>query len=210
MDPRARTNRNSTGTSVCELDRNRQPVNFPCMNTFGRCKLCLREDRKLIFGHVTPRFVFKRLVDDDNGTIRNPVQVRDGIISQMASQPRSYMLCQDCEQEISTREHRVSHFCYTSDGSAVPVHLLGIDPTQIHHLVQDISEPDTPDTQKTEEDLIVAYVKQHGSISNTECRQLLSVDRRRASYLLDKMYTADLLTRQGSHRWVRYALPYTD
>jgi DNA-binding NtrC family response regulator len=66
------------------------------------------------------------------------------------------------------------------------------------------ASPQTP--QPTDEETILAYLRQHDSISNSECRQLLNVNRDRAFYLLNKMYTAGLLTLKGSRRWARYYL----
>ena len=59
----------------------------------------------------------------------------------------------------------------------------------------------------TDEQKILAYVKEHGSISNSECRKILSVDRHRANYLLQKMHRYGLLAREGELRWMRYRLP---
>jgi len=59
----------------------------------------------------------------------------------------------------------------------------------------------------TDEENILAYVRQHGSISNPECRKLLSADRHRATYLLKKMQRYGLLVHKGEHRWSRYYLP---
>ena len=58
----------------------------------------------------------------------------------------------------------------------------------------------------SDEEQILAYIKQNGGITNTECRSLLSVDRRRASYLLEKMHTSGLLARKGARRWTKYYL----
>ena len=55
--------------------------------------------------------------------------------------------------------------------------------------------------------IVLAYVKENGSISNTECRQLLSVDIDRAKYLLKKLVNANKLVRRGASRAVRYYLP---
>ena len=56
------------------------------------------------------------------------------------------------------------------------------------------------------EEQIRAYVEVHGAISNTECRDLLSIDLQRASYLLKKLHAQGLLERQGARRWSRYHL----
>ena len=54
---------------------------------------------------------------------------------------------------------------------------------------------------------VSAYIKHYGSINNTECRQLLDVDRSHATYLLDKMTSQNLLARKGTRRWARYYAP---
>ena len=59
----------------------------------------------------------------------------------------------------------------------------------------------------TDEEKILAYVRQQGSISNPECRELLSVPKPRATYLLQKMERYGLLVHKGEHRWSRYYLP---
>jgi DNA-binding NtrC family response regulator len=73
-----------------------------------------------------------------------------------------------------------------------------------------VSRPQTgPAEAQTagDEDRILAYVQQHGAINNAECRQLLGVDRRRATYVLDKMHSAGLVERRGSGRWSSYGNP---
>jgi len=59
----------------------------------------------------------------------------------------------------------------------------------------------------TDEERILAYVRENESISNPECRDLLSVELHRASYLLKKMRKNGLLKREGEHRWTRYRFP---
>ena len=61
-----------------------------------------------------------------------------------------------------------------------------------------------PEPYQSEEDRILAYVRQKGSITNTACRDLLSVDRHRATYLLDKMQKTGLLVRRGTRRGTCY------
>ena len=65
-------------------------------------------------------------------------------------------------------------------------------------------ESKTDPSEMTDEEKILAYVREHGSISNPECRDLLSVAKRRASYLLQKIERYGLLARKGEHRWSRY------
>ncbi|MCI0694401.1 putative DNA binding domain-containing protein [candidate division KSB1 bacterium] len=64
----------------------------------------------------------------------------------------------------------------------------------------------TPPSLSNEEK-ILAYVREHGSISNSECRDLLRVGMQRASHLLKKMQGNGLLKREGGRRWARYVLP---
>jgi DNA-binding NtrC family response regulator len=70
--------------------------------------------------------------------------------------------------------------------------------------------PEIPRRPATEEECILAYVQQNGSISNTECRTLLGVDRHRAFYLLEKLRQARQLGRKGLSRAVRYDLSADD
>jgi len=60
----------------------------------------------------------------------------------------------------------------------------------------------------TDEEKIFSHVSQHGSINNTECRQLLSSDYYHASYMLKKLHGYGLLIREGDGRWARYHLPF--
>ena len=58
-----------------------------------------------------------------------------------------------------------------------------------------------------DEERIVAYIKEHDSINNAECRNLLQVEIQRASNLLRKMHKQRLLKRDGERRWARYTFP---
>ncbi len=57
------------------------------------------------------------------------------------------------------------------------------------------------------EDQVLAYVKERGSITNAQCRDLLHVSFEQSSHLLQKMYAGGQLRREGKHRWTRYTLP---
>lgn len=59
----------------------------------------------------------------------------------------------------------------------------------------------------SDEGKILSYVKTHGSINNSECRDLLNSNLQRASYLLKKLTNNGELTREGESRWARYKLP---
>jgi DNA-binding NtrC family response regulator len=65
---------------------------------------------------------------------------------------------------------------------------------------------DTDSEDSTHEEKILSYVEEHGSINNSECRQLLSSDLHHASYLLKKLTEYGLLESQGTGRWTRYRL----
>lgn len=68
--------------------------------------------------------------------------------------------------------------------------------------------PEQPEERKpqTDEEKIMGYVRQHGSINNSECCDLLNVESSRAWYLLKKLEARGLLKRQGEKRWTRYVL----
>jgi predicted HTH transcriptional regulator len=58
----------------------------------------------------------------------------------------------------------------------------------------------------SDEDRILAWVRQKGSVTNMACRELLDVDDKRAWYLLKKMTEAGQLKPEGAGRWRRYVL----
>lgn len=60
---------------------------------------------------------------------------------------------------------------------------------------------------ETDEGRILAYVRQNGSITNRECRDLLGVDLQRASRLLKRLRARGQLKREGERRWARYSWP---
>jgi ATP-dependent DNA helicase RecG len=59
---------------------------------------------------------------------------------------------------------------------------------------------------EADEERILAYVREHASISNAECRELLHVELQRASYLLKKLAAEGILQRDRGRRWARYRL----
>jgi predicted HTH transcriptional regulator len=62
-------------------------------------------------------------------------------------------------------------------------------------------------TLQVDEEKILVYVREHGSINNTECRRLLEVDDKRAWYLLNKLCNLGMLKHVGKGRWSHYTLP---
>ena len=75
-----------------------------------------------------------------------------------------------------------------------------------HYTLNQPAEMQVAPVVQTEEGMILRYVREHGSISNAECRDLLNTEMNRASYLLKKMHKMGLLSRQGERRWTRYFL----
>ena len=59
----------------------------------------------------------------------------------------------------------------------------------------------------SDESRILAYVHQHGSIQNGQCRDLLHVGIQRACYLLRKSHRTRSLAREHSRKSTRYRLP---
>lgn len=66
---------------------------------------------------------------------------------------------------------------------------------------------DVPEPAQTDEETILAYVREHGSISNSECRALLGVNAPRALYLLKQMRRRGQLEQVGMSRGIRYVIP---
>ena len=60
---------------------------------------------------------------------------------------------------------------------------------------------------QSDEDKVLAYVREHGSIDNAQSRELLEVEIKRAWYLLDKLCKLGALKPVGQGRWRRYTLP---
>lgn len=56
----------------------------------------------------------------------------------------------------------------------------------------------------TEEHRILNYAREHGSINNTQCRELLGVGIHRAWYLLRKLQRSGVLQQDSSRRWAQY------
>jgi predicted HTH transcriptional regulator len=58
----------------------------------------------------------------------------------------------------------------------------------------------------TEEERILAYVREHESISNAECREILKVDNDRAYYLLKKLCDSKRLKAKGKGKARQYVI----
>ena len=59
----------------------------------------------------------------------------------------------------------------------------------------------------SEEERILAFVRERGRINNTQCRELLGVQIHRAWYLLRKLERCGALLQDGTRRWAQYRLP---
>ena len=59
---------------------------------------------------------------------------------------------------------------------------------------------------RTEDARILAYVREHGSINNAECREMLEVDNDRAHYLLKKLCDSKHLKPKGRGKARRYVI----
>ncbi len=60
---------------------------------------------------------------------------------------------------------------------------------------------------ETDEEKIMAYVREHGSIKRRECQALLNVTETQARYILKKMKDRLLLKLEGTGKPSRYLLP---
>ena len=97
-----------------------------------------------------------------------------------------------------------------------PQHLRFLDTSLIPETLPPPKPPQSTDAfpsieaykfPATDEEKILASVQKQGHITNALCRQLLSVNYNRASYLLGKMTREGVFVREGTNRATRYRLP---
>ncbi len=69
------------------------------------------------------------------------------------------------------------------------------------------ADTDSTPTAAADEERIMQHVRAQGSITNSDCRELLGVERNRASYLLKKLHGSGFLRCEGQGRWATYRLP---
>lgn len=74
-------------------------------------------------------------------------------------------------------------------------------PVDAEKLMNKRSSSFSGENLESDESQIMQYVREHGMINNTDCRELLQVDRHRANYLLKKLNQYDLLQIVGTGRW---------
>ncbi|HXH13699.1 MAG TPA: ATP-binding protein [Alphaproteobacteria bacterium] len=75
------------------------------------------------------------------------------------------------------------------------------------YTLKTLSQPTPQVARQTDEDRILARVREYGAITNTECRDLLGVDEARAYYVLKKLSNSGRLKPSGKGRWRVYVLP---
>lgn len=75
-----------------------------------------------------------------------------------------------------------------------------------YYTLSSAAKTETGPMPLSDEEQIIAYLREHGSINNAACRDLLGADARRVNYVLQKMLAEGALQRQGERRWARYTL----
>jgi ATP-dependent DNA helicase RecG len=75
------------------------------------------------------------------------------------------------------------------------------------YTLKTLSQPTPQVVRQTDEERILARVREYGAITNTECRDLLGVDEARAYSLLKKLSNSGRLKPSGKGRWRVYVLP---
>lgn len=116
------------------------------------------------------------------------------------------------EPAISPKHLRFIDFSPNKVYGSPPLGSIQDDKIDLEHIEEIViqraqsSSGDRDSSDVTDEQKVLAYIREHGSINNSECRELLSADRHRATYLLQKMQRYGLLAREGELRWARYRL----
>ena len=152
------------------------------------------------------------LVDHFLNMFAAEMGVKEPAISQEALE---VLMEYDFPGNVRELKNIIEHALIKSGGSIIlPWHLRLIPSNskpssseRIEELVIKRSSGYPANDGMTYEERILAYVREHGSISNSECRDLLSIDLHQASYLLKKLHKYGLLKREGERRWARYRLP---
>ncbi len=98
------------------------------------------------------------------------------------------------------------HFAFPPGPAAHPDVRRGIDALATPHGDSHDAAPVPDGTRHPDEERIVDYVRTHGSINNTRCRDLLGVGMHRAWYLLRCLHRGGVLRQEGTGRWASYRL----
>lgn len=76
-----------------------------------------------------------------------------------------------------------------------------------HYSLNVPGEIETVPMPLTEEDRILAYVREYGSINRSTCEEILSVSEARVKYLLKKLIEKKRLKMEGKKKGAKYVLP---
>ncbi|OAD22944.1 sigma-54 dependent DNA-binding response regulator [Candidatus Thiomargarita nelsonii] len=102
----------------------------------------------------------------------------------------------------------IEHALISRGGAPIqPEHFYFLDTVPVASMPPAPPTSTPPFLPANHEKKIIAYVREHGFINNTQCRALLDLDYHRTSYLLKKMSREGKLVREGERRWSYYRLP---
>jgi ATP-dependent DNA helicase RecG len=76
-----------------------------------------------------------------------------------------------------------------------------------HYTLNVPTEPETVPMALTEEERILSFIREHGSIKRSKCEELLSVPEARVKYVLRKMLENKLVRMEGKKKGAKYVLP---
>lgn len=107
------------------------------------------------------------------------------------------------ESDAQTIEPKYLHFFFSPDEAQRRTQSTNDDIT----LQSATENKPSAENLAPDEDSILEFVRSEGCINNTSCRELLNVDRHRASYLLRKLEHEGRLIVEGRGRWAQYSLP---
>jgi DNA-binding NtrC family response regulator len=111
---------------------------------------------------------------------------------------------------IRELKNLIEHALISSGGALIqPQHFHfaaqpPLETTSIPSTVKNTGIQTEPTLRVSDEEKIIAYVREHGYIKNAQCRQLLNSDYHRTSYLLKKMSKEEKLVREGERRGSYY------
>ena len=69
------------------------------------------------------------------------------------------------------------------------------------------AEPETVPMALTNEERILSFIREHGSINRSKCKELLLVPEARVKYILRKMLENKLVRMDGKKKGAKYVLP---